>query len=87
MSLIPEQIREIIILNSIILKKNKNGWNNIHFQLKNSKTFLRQTNYIFDSSFQYENAIRMPRVCLYDVFSIDENGDYLDDICDEIMYW
>ena len=84
---IPDQLQKSIILNSIILKKHINGWNKIHIQLKNSKTFLKQTNYIFDKSLKYENVIRMPCTCLYDVFSMDENGNYLDDICDEIMYW
>ena len=84
---IPDQLKESIILNSIILQKCGNGWNKIHFQLKNSKTFLKQTTYVFESSLKYENAIRMPCVCLYDVFSMDENGNYLDDMCDEIMYW
>ena len=84
---IPDQLKESIILNSVILQKCVNGWNEIHLQLKNSKTFLKQTNYVFDRSLKYENSIRMPCICLYDVFSMDENGNYLDDMCDEIMYW
>lgn len=87
MSLLPEHIREVIILNSIILKRNISGWKNIHYQLKNSKTFLKRTNYIFDYGFKFEMAKRMPRVCLNDIFSMDENGGYLDDLSDEISYW
>lgn len=84
---IPDELKESIILNSIVLQKCINGWNKIHFQLKNSKTFLKKTNYVFDRTLKYENVIRMPCVCLYDVFSMDETGNYLDDMCDEIMYW
>lgn len=80
MTLLPENVKEIIILNSIILKKNNIGWKNIHFQLKKSKTFLKRTNYIFDYGFKYERAIRIPQVSLNDIFSMDENGNYLDDI-------
>ncbi len=81
---IPDQLQESIILNSIILTKHTNGWNKIHFQLTHSKTVLKQTSYVFEKSIKYENAIRMPFICLYDVFSMDEHGNYLDDICDEI---
>jgi hypothetical protein len=84
---IPENLQEFIILNSIILKKNNNGWEKVHSQLKNSKTYLKQTDYIYDGTIKYETAIRMPSICLYDVFSMDEHGNYLDDMCDEIMYW
>ncbi len=87
MASIPENIQEIIILDAMLLKKNDIGWKNIHFQLKNSKTFLKRTNYIFDYDFEFEMAKRMPRICLNDIFSMDENGDYLDDVCDEISYW
>jgi len=84
---IPENIRDCIILDSIILNKNKNGWKNVHTELVKSKTFLKKTNYIFDSSFVFERIRRMPCISLIDVFSMDENGNYLDDMCDEIMYW
>lgn len=84
---LPENIRDIIVLNSIILNKNETGWKKIHYQLINSKTFVKKTNYIFNNSFEFAYAARMPRVCLYDVFSMDENGNYLDDMCEEIMYW
>lgn len=84
---IPHHFQNTIMFDSIILRKSANGWNQIHFQLKNSKIFLKQTSYVFEKSLNYENAIRMPCVCLYDVFSMDENGNYLDDMCDEIMYW
>lgn len=83
----PEEIQECIVLNSIILKKNDNGWKNIHLQMKKSKAILKKTNYAFDGFIKYENVIRMPCVCLNDIFSMDENGNYLDDMCDEIMYW
>jgi hypothetical protein len=84
---IPDHIRANIIINSIILTRNKNGWNEIHYQLKKSKTFLKQTSHVFEKSLKYENAIRVPCICLYDVFSLDDNGNYLDDTCDEIIYW
>lgn len=84
---IPHNIQEIIILYSIILKKNNIGWKNIHYQLKNSKTFLKRTNYIFDYGFKFEMATRVPRICLNDIFSMDEKGNYLDDSCYEITYW
>jgi hypothetical protein len=84
---IPEHIRETIVLNSIILEKNRTGWKEIHFQLKNSKVFLKQTDYIFVRSLEYEMVVRMPSLRLIDVFSMDETGNYLDDMCDEIMYW
>tara|TARA_A100001011_G_scaffold371594_1_gene429117 strand:+ start:1387 stop:1650 length:264 start_codon:yes stop_codon:yes gene_type:complete len=87
MDRLPETIREMIIFNSIIINKNENGWRKIHSQLINSKTFVKKTNYIFNNNFKFENVIRMPCVCLYDVFSMDDKGNYLDDLCDEIMYW
>ena len=87
MSLLPLDIQELIILDATILKKNYIGWKNIHLQIKNSKTFLKRTNYIFDYNFKFEKAIRIPRVCLSDIFSMDEKGNYLDDLCDEIAYW
>jgi len=87
MNLIPQHIQEVIILNSIILKKNDIGWENIHYQLKNSKTFLKRTDYVFEYGFEFEMAKRIPRICLNDIFSMDENGGYLDDLSDEISYW
>ena len=84
---LPDHLKEDIIINSIILKKHVNGWINVHLQLKKSKTILKQTTHVFDKSLKYESAIRMPCVCLYDVFSMDETGNYLDDMCDEIVYW
>jgi len=79
MSVLPEHIQNLIFLDTIILKKNNIGWKNIHLELKNSKTFLKRTNYIFDYGFKFEYAKRMPRVCLNDIFSMDENNDYIDD--------
>jgi hypothetical protein len=87
MTLLPENLIEFIILHCILLKRKENGWEKIHFQLKNSKIFLKQTGHVFDNSLEFEIAIRMPCKSLYDVFSMDEDGNYLDDICDEIMYW
>ena len=87
MSLVPLNIQKMIILHAIILKKDDIGWKNIHFQMKNSKTFLKKTSYIFHYKIKFENAIRMPQVSLNDIFSIDEYGNYLDDMCDEIAYW
>lgn len=84
---LPENIKDYIILDSILLKKNDNGWKNIHIQLLKSKTFLKKTHYVFDSNFVFERIRRMPCVSLIDIFSMDENGNYLDDACDEIIYW
>ena len=84
---IPQEIQNEIILNAIILEKNNNGWKNIHSQLKNSKTYLKRTDYVFDYGFEFEMAKRMPRVCLNDIFSMDEEGGYLDDIGGQIAYW
>lgn len=85
MTALPETIRDMIILDSILLQKIKNGWKDVHNQLTNSKTFLKETDYIFTIGLKFENVIRMPAVCLYDIFSTDEYGNYLDDTC-QISY-
>ena len=63
---IPNNIKDKIIFDSIILFRNENGWNNIHKDLL--KKYMYKT------------------VSLVDLFSMDESGNYLDDIC-EISYW
>lgn len=87
MTLLPDHIQERIILHAIILKKNNIGWKNIHLELQKSKTFLKRTNYVFEYGVKFEHARRMPRICLNDIFSMDERGNYLDDACIEISYW
>tara|TARA_Y100000389_G_C17341598_1_gene453632 strand:+ start:403 stop:666 length:264 start_codon:yes stop_codon:yes gene_type:complete len=87
MSLLPEHIQNLIILDTMLLKKNEIGWKNIHLELKNSKTFLKRTNYVFEYCVKFEHAKRMPRGCLNDIFSMEEDGTYIDDMCIEISYW
>tara|TARA_Y100000389_G_scaffold144831_1_gene143259 strand:- start:23882 stop:24085 length:204 start_codon:yes stop_codon:yes gene_type:complete len=60
---IPENIKDKIIFDSIILLKISYGWKNVHKQIINYK-----------------------KKSIIDIFSMDEHGNYLDDIC-EISYW
>ena len=63
MNNIPENIKNKIIFDSIILLKISCGWKNVHEEIINYKKYS-----------------------IIDIFSMDENGNYLDDIC-EISYW
>ena len=59
MSLLPDHIKERIILDAMLIKKNDIGWKDIHLEIKNPLTYLNKTNYIFDFAFQFEHAIRL----------------------------
>lgn len=85
---IPSIILDNIIIDSIILKKNNNGWRHINYIIKNYKLSLTLTDYVFASNIKYEYVTRKQshKLNINDIFSTDEDGNYLDDMC-EYAYW
>lgn len=61
---IPQNIQNKIIIDCIILEKNRQGWKSVHDSIINFK--WNKNTYSIN-----------------DVYSMDENGNYLDDLCDE----
>lgn len=61
---IPQNIQERIIIDCIILEKNRQGWKSVHDSIINFK--------------KHKNTYSVN-----DVYSMDEYGNYLDDLCDE----
>lgn len=60
---IPQNIQERIIIDCIILEKNRQGWKSVHDSIINFK--------------KHKNTYSVN-----DVYSMDEYGNYLDDLCD-----
>lgn len=88
LSKIPSIILDIIIIDSIILTKNNNSWRHINYIIKNFKLSLTLTDYVFASNIKYEYVTRKQshKFNINDIFSTDEDGNYLDDMC-EYAYW
>lgn len=72
--LLPNNIKNTIDLDAIILLKMSLGWREVHDQIK---TYCQIERYLSES---IQNRVQ-------DIFSMDEDGNYLDDICGEISYW
>lgn len=60
MERIPESLRMKMMVDSILLLKNQNGWNKIHYNIKKSPLYLIKTycNTDIDSEMVYENILR-----------------------------
>ena len=60
MERIPYSLRMKMMVDSILLLKNQNGWNKIHYNIKKSPLYLIKTycNTDIDSEMVYENILR-----------------------------
>ena len=45
MDKIPEELKIKIMIDSILLLKKKNGWCNVHYNIKKSSLYLKKTHY------------------------------------------
>lgn len=57
--MLPENIKERIIIDSILLQRNNHGWYKIHNYLKNNVLHLKKTNNIHHIDFQYHKIKRV----------------------------
>tara|TARA_Y100000992_G_C21157521_1_gene439345 strand:- start:195 stop:464 length:270 start_codon:yes stop_codon:yes gene_type:complete len=71
---LPNNIKNKIELDAIILLKMSIGWKEVHDQIK---TYCQIERYLSESI----------QTRIQDIFSMDEDGNYLDDICGKISYW
>ena len=55
---LPDEIKDKIILLKIILLKHNNGWNYIHYHIKNLYLVLRLTSNIYSYEFCFEHIMR-----------------------------
>ena len=57
--ILPNNITNKIIIDSIILTKNINGWYNIHKIIREEKLFLKKKTYIFIENFNFSKITRL----------------------------
>lgn len=85
MEFIPEEIKIKIILDAILLLKQKNGWNKIHYNIKHSSLYLKKTQsrYIH-CDVVYENILRAKTIVY---FTYGRTFTWLKKIKDKSIYY
>jgi len=86
--MIPPEIAKPLVRETIILRKNENGWRSVHLELLLSQPWLvmlEPENEIFDMDMNYCYASRIP--ALMDIS--DENGNIVnyEDFQELMMYY
>ena len=60
MDTIPEELRTNMMINSILLLKQKNGWDKVHYNIKKSSLYLKKTHFnrYISNEMTYETILR-----------------------------
>ena len=67
MDKIPEELKIKIMIDSILLLKKKNGWCNVHYNIKKSSLYLKKTHYnrYISNDMMYETILRANTVVYF----------------------
>ena len=80
---LPAELSLKISIDSIILLKYNLGWDMIHYSIKNKNN---KRNYVINETGEILNP-NWYKYTINDVYSMDENGNYLDDAwIDDYIY-